>query len=64
MNIEGEIVSIKYAHEYTESLDWGMHKNYEFTYYYFRKGIVKGWGYTERVSWEWDKRYVSIKKIN
>lgn len=41
-NERGEIISTRFAHEYTESLDWGMYRNYEFTYYYFRKRIMKG----------------------
>lgn len=63
LNDLGEVIDTKIAHEKRESWDWGMSKNYNFTYYGFRflKDSKKyGDGYSD--TWEWPKTSVRIER--
>lgn len=65
LNSFGDTLRVKYAHEMTESLDWGMHKNYSFKYYvfvYYRNSTTFGLTCLSDC-WEWSKYNVRVEPL-
>ena len=65
LNNFGQSVDTRLAHEMYESCDWGMHKNYAFTYYWFAPSKISNKiGVIRRDDWEWSKSNVIIEKLH
>lgn len=63
LNARGDTLETTYAHEKRDAWDYGMHKNYKFTYYIWKQGTFnKNYGNIMMAQWEWSKDRVVIQK--
>lgn len=63
LDSNGNEVETKYAHSKIEAIDWGMNKNFEFTYWWFElRPWSKKYGSRHCETWEWDKYHVKVEQ--